>query len=104
MAKMYSGLSVAYQELGQIDTASRYATRSVALLEALRDRVSLARSENNLGLVLMARGELPEGRKHLDRALGLCDETDLEVGRSQGLVSLSGLCVQEWHLDQRPQL
>src|SRR4029077_17619304 len=85
MAKMYSGLSVASQELGQIDTASRFATRSVALLEALRDRVSLARSENNLGLVLMARGDLTEARKHLDRSLELSDETDLQVGRSQVL-------------------
>jgi tetratricopeptide (TPR) repeat protein/DNA-binding XRE family transcriptional regulator len=100
MAKLYSGLSAAYQELGQIDTASRYATRSVALLEALRDRVSLARSENNLGLVLIARGELPEARKHLDRSLELSDETDLQVGRSQVLLSLCELCLQEGNIDQ----
>jgi len=100
MAKMYSGLSVAYQELGQIDTASRFATRSVALLEALRDRVSLARSENNLGLVLMARGDLTEARKHLDRSLELSDETDLQVGRSQVLLSLCELCLQEGNIDQ----
>jgi tetratricopeptide (TPR) repeat protein len=100
MAKLYSGLSVAYQELGQIDTASRFATRSVALLEALRDRVSLARSENNLGLILMARGELPEARKHLDRSLQLSDETDLQVGRSQVLLSLCELCLQEGNIDQ----
>jgi tetratricopeptide (TPR) repeat protein/DNA-binding XRE family transcriptional regulator len=100
MAKMYSGLSVAYQELGQIDTASRFATRSVALLEALRDRVSLARSENNLGLVLMARGDLSEARKHLDRSLELSDETDLQVGRSQVLLSLCELCLQEGNMDQ----
>ena len=100
MAKMYSGLSVAYQELGQIDTASRFATRSVALLEALRDRVSLARSENNLGLILMARGELPEARRHLDRSLELSEETDLQVGRSQVLLSLCELCLQEGNIDQ----
>jgi tetratricopeptide (TPR) repeat protein len=100
MAKLYSGLSVAYQELGQIDTASRFATRSVALLEALRDRVSLARSENNLGLILMARGELPEARKHLDRSLQLSDETDLQVGRSQVLLSLCELCLQEGNIEQ----
>jgi tetratricopeptide (TPR) repeat protein len=100
MAKMYTGLSVAYQELGQIDTASRFATRSVALLEALRDRVSLARSENNLGLILMARGELPEARKHLDRSLELSDETDLKVGRSHVLLSLCELCLQENNIEQ----
>jgi tetratricopeptide (TPR) repeat protein len=100
MAKMYNGLAAAYQELGQIDTASRFATRSVTLLEALRDRVSLARSENNLGLILMARGELPEARKHLDRSLHLSDETDLQAGRSQVLLSLCELCLQEGNIDQ----
>jgi tetratricopeptide (TPR) repeat protein/DNA-binding XRE family transcriptional regulator len=100
MAKMYSGLSAAYQELGQIDTASRFATRSVALLEALRDRVSLARSENNLGLILIARGDLPEARRHLDRSLELSEETDLQVGRSQVLLSLCELCLQEGNISQ----
>jgi len=100
MAMMYSGLSAAYQELGQIDTASRFATRSVALLEALRDRVSLARSENNLGLIHMARGELSEARKHLDRSRELSDETDLQVGRSHMLLSLCELCLQEGNIDQ----
>ena len=99
-AKMYHGLSWAYQELGQLDTAARYATRSVALLEVLRDRVSLARSENNLGLILMARGDLAAARQHLDRSVELCDETDLKVGRSAILTSLCELCLQEGNIDQ----
>jgi len=99
-AKMYSGLAWAYQELGQLDTAARYATRSVAVLETLRDRVSLARSENNLGMVLMARGDLVEARKHLDRARELADETDLMVGRSPILASLCELCLQEGNVEQ----
>jgi len=100
MAKMYSDLGSAYQELGQIDTASRLATRAVALLEALRDRVSLARSENNLGLILISRGELAEARKHIDRALELSEEADLQVGRSNMLLSLCELCLQEGNIDQ----
>jgi len=95
MARMYRGLSSAYRELGQMDTAARYATRSVALLEVLRDRVALARSENNLGLILMARGDLAGAREHLDRSLELSDETDLQVGRSHMLLSLCELCLQE---------
>ncbi len=86
LAKMYSGLSSAYHELGQIDVAARYATRSVTLLEVLRDRVSLARSENNL--------------EHLDRSLELSEETDLQVGRSQVLLSLCELCLREGNLEQ----
>src|SRR3982074_1403547 len=100
LAKMYSGLSSANQELGQIDIAARYATRSVALLEVLRDRVSLARSLNNLGLILIARGDLDGARHHLDRSLELSEATELEVGRSHFLLSLCELCLHEGNLDQ----
>jgi len=100
MARMYRGLSSAYKELGQMDTAARYATRSVALLEVLRDRVALARSENNLGLILMARGDLTSAREHLDRSLDLSDQTDLHMGRSHMLLSLCELCLQEDRIDQ----
>jgi tetratricopeptide (TPR) repeat protein len=103
MAKMYSGLSAAYQELGQIDIAARYGSRSVALLEVLRDRIALARSENNLGLILMARGELSVAREHLDRSLGLSEDTDLEVGRSHVLLSLCDLCLKEGSVEQALQ-
>jgi tetratricopeptide (TPR) repeat protein/DNA-binding XRE family transcriptional regulator len=100
LARMYGGLSAAYTELGQVDTATKYATRSIALLELLRDRVSLAHSENNLGLILMARGDLPAAQQHLDRALELAQETDLESGRSRVLVSLCELCLQQDNVDQ----
>jgi tetratricopeptide (TPR) repeat protein/DNA-binding XRE family transcriptional regulator len=100
LAKMYSGLSLSYHELGQLDTAARYATRSVALLEVLRDRVSLARSENNLALIFLARGDLQAARQHLDRSVELAHETDLQVGRSNILLSLCELCLQEGNVQQ----
>jgi tetratricopeptide (TPR) repeat protein len=100
LAKMYSGLSSAYHELGQIDIAARYGSRSVALLEVLRDRISLARSENNLGLILMARGDLSGAREHLDRSLELSEETDLEIGRSHVLLSMCDLSLKEGNVEQ----
>lgn len=100
LARMYGGLSSAYTEIGQVDTATKYATRSIALLELLRDRVSLARSENNLGLIFMARGDLTAAEEHLERALELAQETDLEVGRSRVLLSLCELCLQQDNVDQ----
>ena len=100
LARMYRGLSSAYKQLGQVDTAARYATRSAALLEVLRDRVALGRSENNLGLILMARGDAAGAREHLDRSLELSDESDLEVGRSRMLLSLCELCFQEGNIDR----
>jgi tetratricopeptide (TPR) repeat protein len=100
LARMYRGLSSAYKQLGQMDTAARYATRSVALLEVLRDRVALARSENDLGLILMARRETTAAREHIDRSLALSDEGDLQMGRSRLLLSLIELCLQENNIDQ----
>jgi tetratricopeptide (TPR) repeat protein len=100
LARMYRGLASAYKELGQMDTAARYATRSVALLEVVRDRVALAGSENNLGLILMARGNLEAARQHLDRSLELSDESDLQLGRSRMLLSLCDLCVQEGNVER----
>lgn len=95
LAKMYNGLSTAHREAGHIEAAARYAGRSVALLEVVRDRVSLARAENELGLILMAKGDRSAARNHFDRSLELSEETDLELGRSAILLNICGLCLQE---------
>ena len=103
-ARIYGGLGAAYHAAGEVETAARYAMRSVALLEVLRDRVALARSENNLALVLMSRGELGAARGHLDRSLELCDAADLEFGRSHVLLSLCELSMQEGNVEQAREL
>jgi len=86
----YSGLSMAYEEMGQINQASRYSQRALAIHETLNDRVSLARSENNLGLLLVRVGEPASARPHIERALRLFEETGV-TGRSDVLLSLSEL-------------
>ena len=90
-AKLLSDVSIAYGELGQLDRSVICATRSVELLEALRDFVALARSENNLGLSLMSSGDLASARRHLTRSLDLCEQTNLEIGRCHVLLSLCEL-------------
>ncbi|TME55260.1 MAG: hypothetical protein E6I53_00255 [Chloroflexi bacterium] len=95
VARVYSTLGLAYHQAGEVEPAARYSMRSVALLEVLRDRVALARAENSLAMVLMARGDFAGARGHLDRSLELCDETDLESGRSRVLLSLSELSMQQ---------
>jgi tetratricopeptide (TPR) repeat protein len=52
----------------------------------------------------MARGELDAARVHLDRSLELCDEADLEFGRSHVLLSLCELSMQEGNVDQAHEL
>jgi tetratricopeptide (TPR) repeat protein len=100
---MYSGLSSAYRETGHVDAAVKYAGRSIALLEVLRDRVSLARAENNLGLILMAKGDRIAAHKHLDRSLELAEEANLEVGRSHVLMSLCELSLVQGNLQAARQ-
>jgi tetratricopeptide (TPR) repeat protein len=100
VARMYSALGAAYHQAGEVEPAARYAMRSVALLEILRDRVALARSENGLALVLMAKGDFEGARGHLDRSLELCNETDLESGRSHVLLSLCELSMQEGKVEE----
>jgi tetratricopeptide (TPR) repeat protein len=103
MAKMYSGLSGAYRETGHIDAAAKYAGRSIALLEVLRDRVSLAQAENNLGLILLAKGDRVGAHKHLDRSLELAEEANLEVGRSHVLMSLCELSLLQGNMQAARQ-
>ena len=100
MATLYGELATAYQRTGQIDTASRYASRAAALLEVLRDQVSLARAESHLGLILLARGEGDAAGAHLERSKVLSGAAELRVGRSQVLLSLCELCLQEGTLEQ----
>jgi len=70
----YSNLSFAYQELGNINQATYYAQRAITLHETLNDRLSLGRTENNLGVMLLRGGEVARARSHFERALRLFDE------------------------------
>jgi tetratricopeptide (TPR) repeat protein len=104
LALTYHGVSNAYKEMGHNEAALVYANRSLALLEVLRDRVSLARIENDLGLLLMAKGDNVGARKHMDRAIDLSEETELQFGRASMLLSLSELSLQEGNVDAAGEL
>lgn len=100
LSLMYSGLCFAYGELGQLNQSAYYAQRAIAIHETLNDRLSLARSENNLGVVLIKRGDLAAAEEHLSRARALFDEAAVEVGRSEILLSLCELAIARSRLDQ----
>lgn len=91
LSLIYNDLSLAYQELGQINQATHYGRRALTIHETLNDRISLARSENNLGLLLVRVGEADSARTHLERSLRLFEETGAETGKSDVLLSLSEL-------------
>jgi tetratricopeptide (TPR) repeat protein len=100
LAMLYSDVGSAHLMLGRFDAALTYATRSVALLETFGDRIALARSENDLGLVFIKRRDLSAARQHLSRSLQLCEETGLQAGRSQVLLSLCELCLLEGRIEE----
>ena len=96
----YGGLSRAYQEVGQFNQAAHFAQRALTLHETLADRASLARSENNLGLLLFKRGDVPQAREHLNRSVRLFEESKLETGKAAVLLSLCELSFACNELDE----
>src|SRR4029077_9712761 len=90
----------ANHETGQVEAAARYAMRAVALLDVLRDRVSLARAENSLAQLLITRGDFAAARELLERGLELTSGPDAESGRSNVLLSRADLATQEGNVDE----
>ncbi len=100
LSLMYSGLSGAYNEVGQFSEATRYAQKALTIHETLRDRLSLARSLNNLGYMLVHLREFVSARVHLDRSLGIYVEEGVETGRSYTILSLCELEFEQGDFDQ----
>ena len=91
MADMYSQLSAAYSEMGDLARATTSAQKALVLHDLLRDQLALARAENNLGVALMRLGKLSAAELHLERSLELCEQIGIERGRSHVLLSLGEL-------------
>jgi len=91
LGKMYNDLSIAYERLGDLPRARQHSQKAISLHELLQDQMSVARAENNLGMVLIRQGELDQAREHLDRSLRICEETGLEVGKGNVLLTLAEL-------------
>lgn len=100
IAQVYTILGVAYRSAGETETAARYAMRSIALHEVLRDRAALARSENELAMILMTRGDLDAARSHLEHALECSSEGAAGFGRSDVLLSLTELAMHDGNVDE----
>jgi tetratricopeptide (TPR) repeat protein/DNA-binding XRE family transcriptional regulator len=92
---LYSSLSQAYQELGNINQATHYAQRAMTLHETLNDRISLGRTENNLGIMLLRGGEPARSRSHFERSLKLLEEARADSDKPPVLLSLCELELAE---------
>lgn len=91
LSLVYAGLSLAYQETGQINDAVRYAQKALTLHETLHDRLSEARTLNNIGWMLVQLDRHETARPYLVRAIGIFDELGVENRKSDLLHSLAEL-------------
>jgi tetratricopeptide (TPR) repeat protein len=103
LSLMYSGLSIAYQESGQINDATRYAQKALTIHETLDDRLSLARSLNNLGYMLVHLNEFAAARRHIERAIQIFENEGVENGKGIFTMSLTELEFRQGHLEQAAQ-
>jgi tetratricopeptide (TPR) repeat protein len=104
LSLIYSGLSSAYQELGQFDQAGRFAQRALNIHQTLNDQLSLARSENNLGLLLVRAGDLNRAKPHLERSLRLFEESGVEVNKANVFLSMAELALSQHNLTEAERL
>lgn len=104
LSLLYSGLSAAHQELGQFEQAGRLAQRALNIHQTLNDRLSLARSENNLGLLLMHAGDLVAAGAHIERAIQLFEEAGVEPQKANFFLSLSELALAQHDLAEAERL
>ena len=88
LSLMYSGLSMAHEELGQFEQAGRFARKALTIHETLNDRLSLGRSENNLGILLLHSGDAVGAQVHVDKAVKIFEEANVETGKAHILLSV----------------
>ena len=99
VAQVHDGLSLAYEALGARSKALLHSRKALTLRSLDRDLGVVARTENNLGLMLLRDGRHEEAREHLQRALDRCVAVGLERGRGHVLLSLCELEEAVGHTD-----
>jgi tetratricopeptide (TPR) repeat protein len=91
LGRTYHGLSIAYQERGDLGLAIEYTYKALALYALEQDKALLARGENELGLLLMRQGHMARAEGAFHTALAHFEEAGIERAKSHVLLSLSEL-------------
>jgi tetratricopeptide (TPR) repeat protein len=100
LGKLYDGLSLAYQGLGDLGTAVVYSQKALTLSSVVASQLSMARVENNLGVLLLRQDRLDEAEIHLRLALANCQQSGLAQGVSHVLLSLAQLAFRRHRYDE----
>ena len=91
MGRTYHGLSIAYQERGELGRAIEYTYKALALYALENDTALVARGENELGLLLMRQGQMERAGDAFRAALAHLDDAGSEVAKSHMMLSLAEL-------------
>ena len=90
-AMIYGDLGWAYRELGNPELATRYAQKSIAIHDMLRDRYSASMAEDSLARALLKLDRLDAAEQHLNRSPDLLNEIGREHGKGNVLLSVAEL-------------
>jgi tetratricopeptide (TPR) repeat protein len=91
LGRTYHGLSIAYQERGDLSRAIEYTHKALALYALEHDTALLARGENELGLLLMKQGQIVRAEESFRTALAHFEDARTEHAKSHVLLSLGEL-------------
>jgi len=91
LGRTYHGLSIAYQERGELGKAIEYTHKALALYALEHDTALQANGENELGLLLMRQGHLERAGEAFRAALAHLEEAGTERTKSHVLLSIGEL-------------
>ncbi len=91
LGRTYHGLSLAYQERGDLSTAIEYTHKALALYALEHDTALQANGENELGLLLMRQGQVERAGQAFRAALAHLEQAGTERTKSHVLLSLGEL-------------
>ncbi len=94
MGRTYHGLSIAYQERGELSRAIEYTYKALALYSLEHDTALIANGENELGLLLTRLGQMERAGDAFRAAIAHLDEAGTTRGKSHVLLSLGALQVK----------
>ena len=100
VSRTYHGLSIAYQERGEISRAIEFTHKALALYALENDNALLARGENELGLLLMKQGQVARAEATFRSALEHFDQSGTQPAKSHVLLSLAELFLRTGRLDE----
>jgi tetratricopeptide (TPR) repeat protein len=91
LGRTYHGLSIAYQERGDIGKAIEYTHKALALYALEHDTALQANGQNELGMLLMRQGQMERAEEAFRAALAHLRDAGTERTKSHILLSLGEL-------------